>query len=50
MRGDRPRPCARRGRRADHPELEDPAPATREADDDVHARLLAAIEEAAPGR
>ncbi|MDH6710931.1 hypothetical protein P3T27_007682 [Kitasatospora sp. MAA19] len=32
------------------PQLEDPDPATREAAGAVHARLLAAIEDAAPGR
>ncbi|MET8629777.1 hypothetical protein ABZW30_39655 [Kitasatospora sp. NPDC004669] len=32
------------------PQLEDPDPATREAAGTVHARLLTAIEEAAPGR
>ncbi|MGW2543453.1 hypothetical protein ACWC5I_21860 [Kitasatospora sp. NPDC001574] len=32
------------------PQLEDPDPATREAAGAVHARLVAAIEDAAPGR
>ncbi|AUY53639.1 hypothetical protein [Streptomyces sp. CB01881] len=32
------------------PQLDDPDPATREAASAVHTRLLAAIEDAAPGR
>ncbi|OKI25157.1 hypothetical protein A6A07_31715 [Streptomyces sp. CB03911] len=32
------------------PQLENPDPATREAAEAVHAHLLAAIEDAAPGR